>query len=187
MTQLSAPLGCISTTEERLRNMLAACIPLQRWMGVTDGAAAKERIYVAMMEPPTIYDEEADRAFYVTELKSRRPFCVLWTSSFRIDIIASPSCPSPSGSVMVLFEENIADELRDNYPEAYRRFYSVVGSILHSEARHEPGLVELNGTADYLYFRSLDPSQPVRCPTDSIPQQGDSHQLILTVEWGTTS
>lgn len=189
MTDLSAPLGCISKAEERLRNMLAACVPLQRWMGVSDAAAAKDRIYVAMMKPPEIHDEEADATFYVSELQDRRPFCIVWTSEetpFRIDIVASPSCPSPSGSLHVLFEENVPDELRSNYSEAYRRFLNTIGQIMHSESTQEPGLVELNSTAGYLHFRSLSVTPPVRCPEDSIATQGDSHQMTMVVEWGAT-
>lgn len=186
---LTAATGCISKAEDLLRTMLAHCHALKAWMGVADGAAALERIYLAMMPPPQIYDEEADHTFYVTELQERRPFCIVWTSEdnpFRIDIVASPNCPSQSGTLHVLFEESVPDHLKDNYPEAYRSFYNTIGNILHSESQQTPGLVELNGTAGYLYFRSLSVTPPVRCPEDSIATQGDSHQLTLTVEWGAT-
>lgn len=190
MSVTSTPVGCISKAEERLRNMLAACVPLQRWMNVDNAAAAKDKIYVAKMEPPVTHDEEADGNYHVTELQARRPYCILWTSDqnlFKIDVIASPNCVSPSGTLQVLFEENIPDECVDNYAEAYRRFLNTVGSIMHSESTQEPGLVELLPQAGYLAFRSLSIGPPVVTPEDAIPTQGLAHQVILTVDWGATA
>lgn len=186
---LTAASGCISKAEDLLRTMLANCTTLKTWMGAADAADALERIYLAMMPPPQIHDEEADHTFYLTELKERRPFCIVWTSDkspFRIDMVAAPNCPSPSGTIEVLFEENVPDHLIDNYPEAYRLFFNTVGGILHSESSASPGLVELNGTAGYLYFRTLSVSSPTRSPEDVIATQGDAHQILLTVEWGAT-
>ena len=189
---LSQATGCISKAEDRLRNMLAACGPLQSWMGVGSASSAKGKIYLVELPPPFISDEEQDGNFALAEIVGRRPFVLVWTPSdqpFVVDIIASPNCPSQSGVLRCRFEENVPDQLSVNYPEAYRRFLNTVGSIIHSEERHNPGLVELLGmcSPDYIVFNQITVLDHMRTTSDDVPTLGDAHKCELEIRWGATA
>lgn len=186
---LTAPEGCISRAEERLRNMLAACGPLQTWLGVSSGSAAKDKIYLVELPPPIHDDEEADGNFSLSELVSRRPFVMVWTPSdqpFQIDIVASPGFPSQSGVLRVRLEENVPDQLSTNYAEAYRRFLNAVGQIIQSNEGHNPGLVELlvQQRPEHLFFRSISVVDHMRTTSDDVPTLGDAHKCELEIRWG---
>jgi hypothetical protein len=186
---LSTPLGCISKAEERLRNMLAACQPMQAWLGVNTAAEAKDKIYLVELPPPMIDDEERDGTFSLNELTDRRPFAIVWTPSdrpFSIEMIASPGTPNPTGVLRVRLEENVPTHLGTNYAEAYRVFLNTVGQIIHSEEPHKPGLVELirSNHSESLVIRRIDVLDHMRTTSDDVPTMGDAHKCELEITWG---
>jgi hypothetical protein len=136
-----------------------------------------------------IDDEERDGTFSLNEITDRRPYVLIWTpeeNAFRIDVIASPCTPNPSGTLSVRLIDNVPSELGTNYAEAYRRFLNTVGLILHSGEPHNPGLMELlhDSRYDSLPIQSIRLAVHGRSSSDEQPTMGDWHGCELEVVWG---
>lgn len=184
---LTPAQGCISMAEERLRNMLAACATFQKWIG--GGIDPLDRIHLHELVKPRLDDEEPDGNYSLAELQSMRPYALLFTSpqnSFRISIVASPGSPDPSGTLTLLFWDNVESHLENDYPEAYRRFMNNIGSIIHSYEDNNPGLVELlrRCEGNYLNWTDIAVESYFRTGTDDQPTIGDAHCCELTIRWG---
>jgi hypothetical protein len=186
---ITPPVGCISKAEERLRNMVASCQAFQAWTGCTTAADARERIYLVDEPEPERDDEEPDGVFSLAERQSRRPFALIWTGdagSFNIAFDSSEGGISPSGTLGLMFEDNIPQELESNYQEAYRRFVNTVGQVLHSEELHNPGIVELmrQQFSDRLAISHITLVRLMRTGRHVKATMGDAQMCELEIAWG---
>jgi hypothetical protein len=186
---MTTALGCISKAEERLRAMLAACGPLQQWLGVAGAAEALAKIHLVELPPSSNANFEQDGNYQLSEIQSRRPFVIVWTppdQPFMLDILAAPAFANHSGVLRARLEENVPADLSADYPTAYRRFLNSVGRILQSNDTHNPGLVELlaQQQPDHLPFRSISVVDHMRTTSDDVPTMGDAHKCELEFRWG---
>lgn len=183
---LSAPLGCISMAEERLRNMLAACHAFQAWTGTADAGAAKDRIYLECQPDPFIDDDERDGNFSLAELQDRRPFAIVWTMSYEIAVVGSPATPTQRGVLRMRFEDNVPQQYARNFSEAYRQFCNTIGLILQSNEQGRPGLMELLSKCppEHLDFQGINFLAHEHTPESVKPTQGDAQAMEFEIPWG---
>lgn len=180
---MDAPVGPLATVKDLLRTSLANCTAFREW----DGAEytvdeAKARIYFDALPPP------AGAEYTVAELVALRPYAIVSLDEHGIEYEhdASPSNYKVRGRLVVCLERAFPDVSAEADPiaAADRQFENMVGSLIRSGNPASPGLLDLSGTAGYLFIRRLALHGPYRVEAKDVRQLGDYQRCFLFIDWG---
>jgi hypothetical protein len=177
--------GPLSLPLTNMRTLLANCSAWQTWTGAASAAEALEHIHLLAVDQPREDDE--DRPW-----SSIRPFAVIgldlpefWAAEKHSGGAAGGFVRS--GNLLVSFEDNVDDQIKDNYREALVRFLNNVGDVI-IDLIGSPGVsAGLSGTGTYLHLTGLTVKEgPHRADRDELANTdlGDYQAITLGVSWG---
>ena len=168
----------------RLSAMLAACKPIQRWLGIeiadTDAAAqAAQRIHLDGISSGINKDK-----LTAEEQRQLRPYILVFNSSdagqsFRK--IGEGRCYATEGEILVVFsrEYDAAQTISDTYREAATAF----GPIIANADVNEPGLLDMSGGSSYLNIHELAIYFQGRTPHEEIINYGDAYDVMIVMRY----
>jgi hypothetical protein len=174
--------GIVSLPLENLRILVANCDAFQTWTESADVATAKTRLH--LIAPLA----EDGRKFTAEELASLRPFAVIdeWRApggrqgggSWVMDRHALGGY-TPSGKLILTFEDAVADEDKDNHDEARLQFMNQLGAVLNE-------MLDLGGgDTDYLSIHRIERWDfYARSDETEKTPQGDFYWASYLIDWG---
>ena len=180
---MDAPVGPLATVKDLLRTSLANCTAFREWDGADYTVdEAKARIYLDALPP------SAGAEYTRVELDDLRPFAIISLDENGIEY-EHDACPNnyrPRGRLVVCLERKFPDVSGETDPlaAADRQFENMVGLLIQSGNNSEPGLLELSGTAGYLFIRRLALHGPYRVEAKLVQQLGDYQRCFLFIDWG---
>lgn len=175
MPQLLEAEGGITLAEENLRRTLAACAAFRTWCGVDTAEEALARVYVDDLPA----DERGLAARSREQLTALRPFALIDTgkqSGYTRGRVGTGTYVE-AGTLAIVLEENVPEELAGDTANLARRFKNVLGNVIDE-------LLALAYGAGYLAIDMLTLHGPVRCTTDDVAGEGDHQFAALEVRHG---
>lgn len=184
---MSLPNGPMLAPEIAVANMLADCY---WWRGIVDPnnpwdeATARAHIHGDGLPPP---DDDADD-YSKKQLEALRPFALVWNdpeSGYTMQASSHDHCcPMMSGQVNVQIELNTPEELGGDMTAIGNWARIAFGRLLYTKDAAQPGLWDLNGGDNYLYFHRLSVNGPWRSDEKQLAQYGDSVFAEFELHWG---
>jgi hypothetical protein len=166
----------------RVKNMLATCKPLQRWLGISPSdpnavAMAASRIYLDGISSGTSDTLTAE------EQTNLRPYVLLipsadtgltWTKR------AANNCWRGEGTlIIVLSRKYDSQTINDIFVDAA----DSVGKIISNSDANEPGLIELSDVPSNLCFNEITVLFQGRTPAEEVVNYGDAYDVVLILTY----
>jgi hypothetical protein len=145
---------------------------VQDFLGVTDAAAALERIYHDALLP-----RDNNTSLTEEDLRDLRPFVIVGTGDgFTLRVVGEGTRGTygASGELYALFERNIVD-----FPVLeVMNIRSVCGDVMSALAGYAPG------QPNAVDIRQIVCDRPILTDESQIAEVGDAIQCEIRVEWG---
>ena len=166
----------------RVRQMLANCKPLQRWLGIDPAAPdaaemAANKIYLEGISSGT------GKELTQNEQNNLRPYVLVVMSSdggMTWDKRGAPNCWRGSGEIGIVLSKQCDDT---TIADIFATTADSVGKIISSEVSGEPGLIELSDSAGYLNVNKIDVYFQGRTPQDEIINYGDAYDVLIMLSY----
>jgi hypothetical protein len=180
---MDAPVGPLATPKDLLRTSLANCTAFREWDGADYTVdEAKSRIYFDALPPAS------GAEYTVAELDDLRPYAIvsLDENGIEYEYEAAPNSYKMRGRLVVCLERKFPDVSGETNPNeaADRQFENMVGPLIRTGNPSSPGLLDLSGTAGYLFVRRVALHGPYRVEAKDVRQLGDYQRCFLFIEWG---
>lgn len=173
--------GIVSLPLEKLRTIIANCAAFQAWTGTADVAEATTRLH--LIGPKA----EDGRKFTAEELAELRPFGVIdeWRVPGRpgggawvMDRHAQGGY-TPSGKLLLTFEDAVADDDSGNPDEARLAFMNRLGDVINEM------LLLGGGDTEYLSIHRVERWEYyARGDETEAAPQGDFYWASYVIDWG---
>ena len=174
----ASQLGPISGNEERMRDMLAHCVPFQTLCGVFTAAAALTRIYCNSLPIITGLDD----SWTAEEIISLRPFAMVSLSD--VSGLSDDERSLPIGTLYVVIEDNVKNAGPWDFGAGDRNFKNVIGRIIRSGDFDCPGLRELSLGKQFLDLGEIRLQAIYRNPENDRATFGDFQTAALAIDFG---
>lgn len=168
---------------DRLRTMLAACKPLQRWLGIDPSdpnavAMAASRIYLEGISSGT-----DSGTLTKSEHENLRPYILIIPTTdggFTFTKRAAPNCWRGEGEIGVVFSRQYED---GSITDVFVSAADSIGKIISNEVSNEPGLIELSDIAGNLSFNEVTVLFQGRTPQEEVVNYGDAYDVVLILRF----
>lgn len=166
----------IQTTQEYMRQTLAASVAFQSLVDADNAAEALARIYHDELPAPT------SDSHTLVEITALRPCAVVYTQvgqgGWRADRDAmGDGCWNYSGVIVVVLMRNVPEADRYDLAKVDTDFRTIAGNVVTD-------LIALNETAGYLTMDRIDAMGPYRTPMQDLESVGDAQSYELVIGWG---
>lgn len=183
---VDAASGPISVAEELLATTLANCDQMLSWTGEVDSDGVLTHIYFDSLPKPVSDEPKYTKA----EIESLRPCVLIHTmevSGWRSRRDADTGWFSDGGTLVAIFEANVAESGKTTEEEQLRWFKNQLGAIIRrpaSAASEFKGLEELANTTGFLTIKGITLDGPVLNDELDVQGQGEFMLARLSIEWG---
>ena len=161
-----------------MRNMLAKSSTVQAWLSKEGRTVDSQETALAHIYPVALPSPASGNRYTKDELEGYRPYVLVWREQFTATRLSTTGGVA-GGAFAVMFVEDIPAAYLNDLEGSSTQFETAVNGILDElwdDADATAGNLMITGV-------SIDDG-PVRNDYADIPEQGDSHAMLCTVQFG---
>jgi hypothetical protein len=178
-------MGVVGDPANRLRQMLADCVPFRTWCSAANAAEALTKIHFDALPAPEEPDETD--AYTEEDFAGQRPYALIYPDEATPQLMtrdSSPNCWNYSGSLIVILSKTY-DEIENGTPtEVFVQLAQEIDAICSNDSDSEPGLQQLATRPGYIGIKQIEIHWQGRTPPEHRNAYGDAYDVLLRIMWG---